>query len=170
MKYDCTNEVKEHIGLVQKWMVNDFCHILKGRASVHDDSKLKDPIEKEMFDIWTPELKTRQAGTPEYAEALEQMGEGLKMHYSANSHHPEHYENGIDGMTLYDLIEMVCDWMAVCEKKEIPVDMQYLQDRFNIAPQLRSIIENTFREIDTETISNNAPRNIFLKKWNKPSK
>lgn len=167
MKYDCTNEVKEHIALVQKWMVNDFCHILKGRASVHDDSKLKDPEEKAMFDKWVPELKIREFGSQEYQEALAEMGEGLKMHYRANSHHPEHYENGIDGMTLYDLVEMVCDWMAAAEKKDIPVDMDYLQKRFEIAPQLRSIIENTFREIDTETISNNAPRNIFLKNWKK---
>jgi hypothetical protein len=162
MAYDCTEEVKEHIGLVQKWM-NDFCYILKGRASVHDRSKLTNPDEKAMFDKWVPELKARTFGSPEYNEALEQMGEGLRMHYAANAHHPEHFPNGISGMTLYELVEMVCDWMAAAEKKGVPVDMEYLQKRFDIAPQLRSIIENTFNEIDIETISHNAPRNIFKK-------
>jgi len=160
-KYDCTNDVKEHIKLVQKW-IEDFRYILKGRGSVHDASKLRSP-EKECFDKWTPQLKVLEFGSPEYKNALSEMGEGLKHHYAVNSHHPEHYPNGIDGMTLYEVVEMVCDWMAAAEKKEVPVDMDYLQKRFNISPQLRSIIENQFREIDTETISNNMPRNTFLK-------
>lgn len=160
-KYDCAEDVKEHIALVQKW-IEDFRYILKGRGSVHDSSKLKSP-EKETFDEFTPKLKVLKFGSDEYKDALAQMGEGLKHHYKVNSHHPEHYPNGIDGMTLYEVVEMVCDWMAAAEKKGVAVDMDYLQKRFNISPQLRSIIENQFREIDTETISNNAPRNIFLK-------
>jgi hypothetical protein len=164
--YDSTKDTQDHISLVQKW-IRDFCHILTGRGSMHDFSKLNNPTEKEMFDIWRPELDRRTLGSPEYQDALKQMGEGLKLHYLNNSHHPEHYENGIAGMTLYDLVEMVCDWMAAAEGKGVPVDMDYLQKRFDISPQLRSIIENQFREIDVETISNNMPRNIFLKTWKK---
>lgn len=160
--YDCTNDVKEHIARVQKW-IDDFRYILDGRGRVHDASKLE-PFEKACFDEWTPKLKELQFGSEEYKDALEHMGEGLAHHYQVNSHHPEHYENGIDGMTLYELVEMVCDWMAAAEKKNQPVDMDYLQKRFNISPQLRSIIENQFREIDVETISNNIPRTTF-RKW-----
>jgi len=160
--YDCTEDVKAHILLVQKW-VDDFIYVLKGRANVHDESKLKNLQEKAMFDRWTPELQKREFGGPEYQEALKQMGEGLKLHYAANEHHPEHFENGIDGMTLYNLIEMVCDWMAAAEKKGTPVDLDYLQKRFNMAPQLRSIIENTFHELDIMIISNNMPMTIFTK-------
>lgn len=161
MSYDCTDDVKQHIALVNKW-IDDFIYILKGRGSAHDASKLRPP-EKEMFDIYTPKLKVLQFGSDEYKKALSQMGEALKHHYTMNSHHPEHHKDGIDGMTLYEIVEMVCDWMAAAEKKGVPVDMDYLQKRFNISPQLRSIIENQFREIDAETISHNAPRNIFLK-------
>lgn len=161
--YDCTQEVQEHIALVQKWM-KDFTYILEGRAKVHDQSKLKNPAEKAMFDKWTPELKKREFGSPEYKEALEQMGEGLRMHYEANEHHPEHFTNGIAGMTLYNLIEMVCDWMAAAERKGSPVDMDYLQERFQISPQLRSIIENTFDELDIMIISNNMPMTTFNKR------
>lgn len=160
-KYDCTNDVKEHIGLVQKW-IEDFRSILAGRGKVHDASKLRSP-EKEMFDEFTWRLKNTEFGSEEYEQQLKNMGEALQNHYKSNSHHPEHYPNGIDGMTLYEVVEMVCDWMAAAEKKDVPVDMDYLQKRFNISPQLRSIIENQFREIDTETISHNAPRNIFWK-------
>lgn len=166
-KYDCTNDVKAHIALVQKWM-KDFVGILQGRASVHDQSKLSNPEEKKMFDEWTPELQKRQAGTPEYAEALRFMGRGLQLHYMANEHHPEHYPNGINGMTLYNLIEMICDWMAVCEAKQIPVDMDYLQERFSIAPQLRSIIENTFKEIDRDVIAQSGTQNLFFYNWKQP--
>ena len=160
--YDCTAEVKEHISLVQFWAAH-FGRILADRALVHDASKLNNPVEKQMFDTWTPELKTREAGTPEYQEALAQMGVGLQMHYQANSHHPEHYKDGVDGMNLYDVVEMVCDWMVVCEKKGVPVDMGYLQTRFKISPQLRAIIENTFMEVDVETIKGGLPRGPFLK-------
>jgi len=57
----------------------------------------------------------------------------------------------------------VCDWMAAAEKKGTPVDLDYLQKRFNMAPQLRSIIENTFHELDIMIISNNMPMTIFTK-------
>lgn len=159
--YDCTNDVKEHISLVQKW-IEDFRYILLGRGKVHDASKLKPP-EKEMFDQYTWRLNKTEFGSDEYKEQLVGMGEALKHHYSVNAHHPEHHKDGIAGMTLYELVEMVCDWMAAAEKKGVPVDMDYLQKRFDLSPQLRSIIENQFREIDTETISNNMARNIFLK-------
>lgn len=207
MTYDCTAEVKGHISLVQFWMAH-FVNLLTDRAVVHDASKLNNMVEKQTFDTWTPELKTREAGTPEYQEALDQMGLGLKMHYQANSHHPEHYElwrcpvcqkvfdqeearidnrfsgdvrlcpaccadgtimectlepAGIYGMNLYDVVEMVCDWMAVCEKKGVPVDMDYLQGRFKMSPQLRAIIENTFMEVDVETVRGGLSRGPFLK-------
>jgi hypothetical protein len=137
---------------------------MNGRAMIHDASKLKDPREKALFDQWTPELQTRSFGSPEYQEALQQMGEGLKLHYAANEHHPEHFKNGIDGMTLYNLVEMVCDWMAAAEKKGIPIDMDYLQERFKISPQLRSIIENTFDEIDQGMTLNGVPVTNFRKR------
>jgi hypothetical protein len=34
-----------------------------------------------------------------------------------NSHHPEHYGNrGISGMDLFDVVEMMCDWMAAARR------------------------------------------------------
>jgi hypothetical protein len=35
------------------------------------------------------------------------MGDGLKHHYAHNRHHPEFFgEDGVDGMSLVDVIEM----------------------------------------------------------------
>lgn len=145
-KYDCTQDVKRHKVAVTFWL-NDLARQLDGRAVVHDDSKLQEP-EKSCFDEWTPKLKEFEFGGDEYKAALAKMGEGLKHHYESNSHHPEHYQNGINGMTLADLVEMFCDWLAAAEAKNVPVDMDYLISRFGISEQLASILINSLRDQD----------------------
>jgi hypothetical protein len=40
------------------------------------------------------------------------MGVGLEHHYAVNDHHPEHFAEGIHGMDLLQLIEMLADWKA----------------------------------------------------------
>jgi len=144
--YDSTVDVMEHKERVEYWIRN-FISQLKGRSKVHDDSKLREP-EKAMFDIWVPELKRREFGSDEYKQALVEMGEGLKHHYDSNRHHPEHYENGINGMTIMDLVEMLCDWMAAAQAKKSRIDLSYLAERFGISDQLVEIIANTLREED----------------------
>lgn len=144
MSYDCTADVLEHKRKV-KFYLTVFANILDCRATVHDNSKLETP-EKELFDQWTPELKARTFGTDYYKEALDAMGPGLQHHYKANSHHPEHYTNGVDGMTLYDLVEMVCDWRAAAEARNVEVDLDHAIKRFNLSPQLANIIRNTLAE------------------------
>ena len=77
------------------------------------------------------------------------MGEALKHHYAANSHHPEHYENGIDGMTLIDVLEMLCDWKAATERHadgDIMRSLEVNRERFGISDQLANILANTVRE------------------------
>jgi hypothetical protein len=140
--YDCTEDVKKHKSEVKKLIIK-FANELLFNAALHDNSKLKDPIEKELFDRWTPELRKLIFGTDEYKKALDGMGEGVKRHYRANRHHPEHFESGINGMTLIDLIEMLSDWMAVAKSKNIPVDLDSAADRFNIDEQLFEIMRNT---------------------------
>jgi hypothetical protein len=101
-----------------------------------------------MFDTFTPKLKELIFGSDEYKAALVDMGEALKHHYANNRHHPEHYENGINGMTLIDVIEMVCDWMAAAQAKNTPIDIDYLVQRFGIIGPLFEIIVNTIHEED----------------------
>jgi hypothetical protein len=141
--YDCTADVLEHKRKVTRYL-NDFVIDLAYRAMNHDNSKLESP-EKEGFDQWTPELKARTFGTEYYKQALEGMGEFLQHHYRANSHHPEHYENGVDGMDLQDLVEMFCDWRAAAEGKGVALDLDYAAKRFNLSPQLVSVFRNTLR-------------------------
>jgi len=151
-KYDCTKDVMDHKERVEYWM-RDFATQLTSRAAIHDNSKLEDP-EKTMFDHWTPRLKEFEFGSDEYKAALVGMGEGLKHHYENNRHHPEHYENGVNGMTLNDIVEMVADWMAAAEAKSDFVNLEYLATRFGLSEQLVDIIANTLREEDIWNAAN----------------
>jgi hypothetical protein len=155
-EYDCTEDVKEHKRKVEYWM-SYFSTQIKGRAAIHDDSKLKDPVEKAMFDKWTPELRSRDFGTEHYKAALDGMGEGIALHYKANRHHPEHYENGVDGMTIIDVIEMLADWMAAAQARDVHVDLDHAAKRFGLSDQLVQIFANTLREEDFWAELHNCP-------------
>lgn len=142
--YDSTADTKDHIDRVASnlaWIR----HYLGVRALRHDASKLEDP-EKTAFDVLTPRLKGLTYGSDEYRASLRELKPAIEHHYAHNSHHPEHYENGIDGMDLLDLIEMLCDWKAAGERHEngsMKKSLEINQPRFNISPQLQSILVNT---------------------------
>ena len=144
MTYDCTNDVRTHQMDVHI-RLGQFSQELFFRGNVHDESKLTEP-EKSCYDQWKPILEVTPFGTPEYDAAVKQMGEGLAAHFRNNSHHPEHYTNGIDGMNLFDLVEMYCDWMAVSGRKGVPLALDYLSKKFNLSPQLKQIIANTVQD------------------------
>jgi hypothetical protein len=75
--------------------------------------------EVQVFDEFTPKLRTSTYGSDAYKGHLEAMGGGLKHHYAHNRHHPEFFgEDGVDGMALVDLIEMLADWKAAAERHE----------------------------------------------------
>ena len=67
-----------------------------------------------------------------------------------NRHHPEHHKNGIDDMTLPDILEMFADWKASSERQNsgnILKSIEHNSGRFNINPQLVKIFENTALEM-----------------------
>lgn len=118
------------------------------RITQHDASKLKDP-EKETFDIYSPLLRDCTYGSDEYRGYLEAMKPALEHHYANNRHHPEHFENGVDGMTLIDLVEMLADWKAATERHEdgdLERSLAINKRRFNLSDQLVSILRNTAYE------------------------
>src|SRR5690554_941138 len=96
-------------------MLTDCAAELMRRAIHHDDSKFS-PAEYDGFAEATPKLRGLTYGTDEYKAALAELKPSLDAHYAANSHHPEHFGAGINGMTLLDLIEMLCDWKAATER------------------------------------------------------
>jgi hypothetical protein len=130
---------------------------LRTRALRHDASKMEPP-ELEVFNEFTPKLRTSTYGSDEYKGFLEAMGEGLAHHYANNRHHPEHFgTSGINGMTLVDLIEMLADWKAATERHNdgsLSRSLVLQKERFGISNQLACILENTalyFGWLDTLT-------------------
>jgi len=144
--YDSTADTLLHIKRVSYHLSQAAIEILR-RGSVHDDSKLTTP-EKEAFDKETPKLKGIGFGTKEYYESLANLQEALDHHYKFNSHHPQHYPNGINGMDLFDVLEMTMDWLAAVERTkdgDIAKSLEINKRRFNMSDQLVDIIANTYR-------------------------
>lgn len=114
MSYDSRPDTLAHIGEVQR-ALDEVIRDLQGRAYNHDRSKLEEP-ERSVFDEFTPKLRHSTYGSDEYKRFLEGMGEGLQHHYRVNDHHPEHFEGGIGDMSLMQLTEMLCDWLAATKR------------------------------------------------------
>ena len=90
MKYDSWLDTTDHIDNVRT-LLREIEGNLYKRSRAHDQSKLQSP-EKEMFDEFTPKLRALTYGSPEYRQALVDMGPALQHHYMENSHHPEHFK------------------------------------------------------------------------------
>lgn len=116
------------------------------RAVRHDLSKTQPP-EVDLFDRMTPRLATMTYGSPEYMASLAELKPALDHHYAVNAHHPEHRPNGVNGMTLVDLLEMIADWKAATERMggtgDLRKSVAFNKDRFGITDQLAEILLNT---------------------------
>jgi len=148
MSYDSTEDTTEHIKNVGMFMQEFIAEIIY-RQFHHDDSKLEFP-EKEIYDEFTPKLRDLTYGSPEYKECLLAMGPALQHHYDVNRHHPEHFENGVNGMTLIDLIEMLADWKAAGMRHangNMAESLEINRKRFGMSDQLYEVFMNTVREM-----------------------
>src|SRR6266704_2184196 len=114
------------------------------RAAVHDNSKFS-PEEFEAYEEAFPDLQKYAYGTEEFRAVLRKIKPAIQHHYQANDHHPEHFEAGVNSMTLIELIEMVCDWMAASDRSQTDVHrgLDINRERFKIERQLFEIIKNT---------------------------
>lgn len=114
-------EIIRHITRVKNYL-GSFGHELQQRATRHDLSKFE-------FDEFYgfANLKSRlrsQKVKYDSDEYLTELSDSpIVSHFSRNSHHPEHHENGVNDMNLFDIIEMVIDWKAANESyRDLPFD------------------------------------------------
>lgn len=150
-RYDSAPETLQHIKEVRDYLYN-AADELSQRGKLHDYSKLISP-EREYFDKYTPLLGTVEFGTPEYLEQVQNLRPALDHHYANNSHHPQHYENGITGMNLFDIVEMFFDWKASSERTkngDIRRSIDINAERFGISKQLKNILVNTLDYVNKE--------------------
>lgn len=137
-------DTSEHIRRVAFW-IHTVIKELLDRIDNHDQTKLTSP-EVEAFTEFTNKLAACSYGSPEYEGYRKAMGPALKHHYAKNCHHPEFWANGLDDMSLIDILEMLCDWKAATERLNdgnLLKSIDYNADRFSISPQLVKIFKNT---------------------------
>ena len=138
-------------------LLQKFADSLIARGLSHDFSKTLPP-ELELFAELHERFMECKYGSDEYKECCDRVRPAIDHHYAVNSHHPEHYKNGLAGMNLLDLIEMVCDWKAAGERHG-NFDLTDLINknavRFEMCEQLRQIVLNTvdFLEMDDSHLS-----------------
>jgi hypothetical protein len=170
---DADIETHRHIEQVRAFLdtaIGDLCR----RKRDHDRSKLESP-EREVFAEYTAKLKGTTYDSPEYRAFLAEMKPALDHHYARNSHHPEHFTGsaciqcgnsesepctcggprtsvaGIRGMSLLDLVEMLCDWKAATLRHadgDIRTSIEINQKRFGYSDELKQIFLNTLGVIE----------------------
>jgi hypothetical protein len=157
MSYDSRPETQAHINRVGDFLETAIQN-LWDRKYRHDASKMVEP-ELSAFNIATPKLANLEYGSEEYKQSLRDLGPALAHHFAENDHHPEHFENGVRGMSLMALIEMLCDWRAASERVKQRTDdpekvvsfesgLVFNKERFGISDDLYEILLNTARELD----------------------
>jgi hypothetical protein len=146
--YDSKADTLLHIKRVSQ-LLNEAAVELIKRGNVHDNSKLEEP-EKALFDKYTPLLKTLEYDTPEYKQSLSNLKVALDHHYANNTHHPEHYANGVNDFDMFDFFEMLLDWKAATERTKngnIYESIQKNKERFKLSDQTVAIFENTAKRL-----------------------
>ena len=127
-------------------LLGDVRLLLANRAIRHDQSKFE-PIEagplQEMQEMIERDGHAPY-GSEEYKRRTAILAPMLQHHYARNPHHPEHFQNGIAGMSLIDVVEMLCDWKAASERgQESAINLSYSIQKYQIDPMLASILVNT---------------------------
>lgn len=136
---------KKHIEEVGR-ILEYFAMCLEQAGLNHDASKLEKP-EKDYLEKMTHKLNNTTYGTDEYFNNLKKSF--TDEHYKKNSHHPEYFENGINGMTLVDLMEMFADWCAALKRHSdgsFEQSMSVNKKRFKMSPQLVALFNNTYAQ------------------------
>ena len=112
-------ETRRHIANVVE-LGGHFLLVLKQQLQRHDASKLE-----------SPEKDTQPA---------------IEYHCSHNRHHPEYHKDGVSGMNLFDIIEMLLDWKAASLRMKngsFRGTIEQQMKKFKIDPQLANILKNT---------------------------
>jgi hypothetical protein len=147
--YDSASDTIKHIYKVEELLYR-VIGMLQERAYEHDATKLEYP-EKDIFDEYIPRLEATEYGSDEYKECLKGMNVALEHHYKENQHHPEHFEMGIEGMNIVDIIEMFCDWKAASMRNntgDLRKSIEINQKRFLFSDELATIFRNSISLFD----------------------
>ena len=139
-EYDAS--VRAHAQLVAEELLGFSVELIR-RGITHDATKFVEP-ERQGFMQIRPVLDRTDYLDETYEAALKSQDDAVKHHWSSNPHHPEYHDQGISGMTLSEIVEMMCDWYAASQRVPgTPFDLEKNIERFSIEPQLAAILRNT---------------------------
>jgi len=141
---------REHIQRVAE-LLGKCATELIARGVNHDKSKLEDPELPILATVQEIVDKNgySEYGSPEYYEVMRILKPMHEHHYANNRHHPEYYPDGVNGMTLFDLIEMFIDWKAASDRANDPLmHISHSTKRYGIDTQLATILRNTADYLD----------------------
>ena len=128
--------------------IMEFASRLIWRALVHDLSKLKADERRDFIELASIDhAKNVVYGSDEYKAILEKHRGAIDIHYSRNSHHDKFHKDGVHDMSLYDLIEMVCDWRAAGVRNKggsLAQSFEVNKHRYSIPSDLYKALERTF--------------------------
>jgi len=128
--------------------ISGFVFRLAWRALLHDWTKFSS-AETQGFVKTISQLKKTTYGSAEYQELLDQLRPSLEHHYRHCRHHPEHFEDGVAGMTLLDVVEMYFDWKAACRRHadgDLRRSIGHNRKRFELSEEVARILMNTVEE------------------------
>lgn len=146
---DFDKRLKHHKDGVRDYL-SFIVNLLASRALTHDNSKSSDE-EYKYYKMANSVNRNDFKSYEEYLNYIKPtLDKGLKHHYNVNRHHPEYFDNGIDDMTLIDILEMIVDWKISIEQngKDLYEEIEYNFDKYNVSEQLKKVILNTYKYID----------------------
>lgn len=138
-------QTRQHIQDVNTLLLRAAQQLIQ-RAELHDASKLG-PEEHEKFSLAAARFMEpwNQYGAQGYLDTKAWLGSALEHHYAHNSHHPEHYEDGVMGMDLFDLLEMLLDWKAASARRSADgvLDLSLNRTNHKVPEPIMQILRNT---------------------------
>jgi len=148
MEFDFLCDTVLHIGEVQE-NLEEVASELRKRGLAHDRTKLQQ-LEFGGFVKTREKFKKANYGSPEYKECVDLTRPAVDHHYKHNRHHTGFHPNGINDMTLIDVVEMLADWKGAARRspdKKLVDTLDYAIKKYGIEPQLAKIIMNTLTEM-----------------------
>ena len=139
--------IHNHVMSVQK-SLNSFASDLMERGRIHDISKFSEP-ELSGFAENVDNVSDIVYGSESHTKKLVEMKTIIDIHHVNNRHHPEHWDAGVNEMTLLDILEMISDWKSASARykdgdllKSVDINCE----KYKVDGQLKQIILNTISD------------------------
>ena len=122
---------------------------LRQRGLSHDRTKFQ-ALEFDAFVSTREQFKKANYGTQDYQDCVAAVRPAVDNHHENNRHHTDYHKNGINDMTLIDVMEMLADWKAAARRspdRKFEDTLEYAKNKYAIDDQLFKIIVNTLKSL-----------------------